>query len=52
MTLHLRPPGRGNWRVVVLTIEHSRNCPLPLEFHRNQRVVLAGHVLRVSKVMP
>lgn len=50
--LILRPPGRGNWKPVVLRVEQGRNSPLPLEFHRNQRVELGGHVFRVSKVMP
>lgn len=52
MTLVLRPPGRGNWKPVVIAIELGRNCPLPLEFHRDQRVELGGHVFRVSKVLP
>jgi hypothetical protein len=50
--LVLRPPGRGNWKPVLLRVEHSRNSPLPLEFYRNQRVELGGHVFRVAKVMP
>lgn len=50
--LLLRPFGRGNWKPVLLRVEQSRNSPLPLEFHVNQRVVLGGHVFRVSKVMP
>jgi hypothetical protein len=52
MTLILRPPGRGNWKPVTLTVSQCRNSPLPLEFHVNQRVTLAGHVLRIAKVLP
>lgn len=51
-TVVLRPPGKGNWTPVVVRVEQSRNAPLPLEFHRNQRVQIGGHVLRVAKVMP
>lgn len=50
--LVLRPPGRGNWKPVLLHIDQSRNCPLPLEFHVNQRVELGGYVFRVCKVLP
>jgi hypothetical protein len=52
VTLVLRPPGRGNWKPVVLRIDQSRNTPLPLEFHRGQRVELGGHVFRVVGVQP
>jgi hypothetical protein len=52
VTLILRPIGRGNWKPVLLRVEHSKNCPLPLEFHVDQRVTLAGHVLRIAKVLP
>lgn len=50
--LVLRPLGRGNWSPVLLRVEQSRNSPLPLEFHVNQRVEFGGHVFRVAKVMP
>lgn len=50
--LLLRPPGRGNWKPVLLTVDASRNSPLPLQFHVNQRVELGGLVFRVAKVMP
>lgn len=52
MTLTLRPPGRGNWTPVLLVVDEGRNCPLPLEFHVNQRVELGGHVFRIAKVTP
>lgn len=50
--LVLRPCGRGNWKPVLLRIEQGRNSPLPLEFHRNQRVELGGYVFRVCQVLP
>lgn len=52
MKLLLRPPGRGNWRPVLLTVDAGRNSPLPLEFHVNQRVSLGGHAFRVARVLP
>jgi len=52
VTLVLRPLGRGNWKPVLLRVEISRNCPLPLEFHVNQCVLLGGQFFRVAKVMP
>ena len=51
MTLLLRPPGRGNWRPVLLRVE-GWHAPLPLEFAINQRVVLAGREFRIARVMP
>ena len=52
MILILRPPGRGNWKAVVLAFEQSKHSPLPLEVHRGMRVQFGGHVFRVSKVLP
>lgn len=46
-----RPPGRGNWATLVLTVE-GRRAPLPLEVHVGQLVTIAGKVFRVCKVMP
>jgi hypothetical protein len=52
LTLTLRPPGRGAWTPVVLTLEQSKHAPLPLEVHVGQRWVLGGRVFRVAKVQP
>lgn len=51
MTLVLRPPGRGNWKPVVVTIDDSRHAPRPLEVVRGMRMVLAGQVFRVARVL-
>lgn len=52
MTLVLRPVGRGNWTPVLLAITDSKHAPLPLEVFRGQRVNVAHHVFRISKVLP
>lgn len=52
MTLHLRPPGRGNWTPLVLIVSPGKNSPLPLEFYVGQRMDIAGHVFRVAKLLP
>ena len=51
MIVILRPPGRGNWKPVVMTIEASRHAPLPLYVAPGQRIEIGGQVLRVVKVM-
>jgi hypothetical protein len=51
VTLILRPPGRGNWTPVVVTIAQSRHAPVPLEFHVGQRVEFGGQMLRVCAVL-
>jgi hypothetical protein len=50
--LILRPPGRGNWKPVVLAVTESKHSPLPLELHRGMPVVLGAQQFRVSKVLP
>ncbi len=52
MILILRPPGRGNWAAMVVSVDQSKHCPLPLEFHVGQRLVMAGRTFRISRVMP
>jgi hypothetical protein len=52
VTLILRPPGRGAWTPVVLTVENSRHAPLPLEVFVGQRWTLGGKVFRISEVRP
>ena len=51
MTVILRPPGRGNWAPVVMTIEPSRHAPLPLYVLPGQLVTIAGQVLRVVRML-
>lgn len=51
MTVILRPPGRGNWRPVVLQVAGGSRLA-PLDFYVGQRVLLGGQHLRVSKVIP
>jgi hypothetical protein len=51
MTLILRPPGRGNWTPVVLTLEQSRHSPKPLLVKVGERVPLGGQVFRVARVL-
>lgn len=52
MTLILRPPGRGNWRIVTLVVTGDPHLPPPMYFARGQRIELGGMVFRVAKVMP
>lgn len=54
MTLLLVPIGRGNWTPMRLEIPRQRNeVPLvPIETRVGQRVVVAGRVFRISKVLP
>ncbi len=51
MTVILRPPGRGNWQPVVLTIAQSKNSPLPLYVEPGQIVNIGGQNLRVVAVL-
>ena len=51
MTLVLKPPGRGKWSPVLVTIEPSRNAPLPLYVARGQRVQIGGQTFRVAQVL-
>jgi hypothetical protein len=50
MTLTLRPPGRGNWKPVILRVEGARACPLLVR--AGQRINLGGQEFRISKVLP
>jgi hypothetical protein len=50
VTLLLRPPGRGNWQLVVVTIEGLRNAPLPIVFARGQRIEFGGLPFRIVGV--
>jgi hypothetical protein len=52
VTLILRPPGRGNWKPIVLSFAASKHSPLPLEVFAGQRVTISTHVFRVAKVLP
>lgn len=45
-----RPPGRGNWAPVVLTVEGKRASPLLIR--AGQRFTLGGLVLRIARVVP
>lgn len=51
MTLVLKPPGRGKWTPVLLTITPSKHAPLPMYVARGQQVLIAGQVFRVAQVM-
>lgn len=51
MTVILRPPGRGNWQPVVLTIAQSKNSPLPLYVEPGQILHIGGQALRVVAVL-
>jgi hypothetical protein len=51
VTLILRPPGRGNWTPVVLTVQQSRHAPRPLDFYVWQIVDIGGQRLRVVAVL-
>jgi len=47
LILECRPPGRGNWRLVVITIE----CPADMfRFLPNSRIVIGDYVLRIVRV--
>jgi hypothetical protein len=48
--LILRPVGRGNWAVTVLSIEGKRAAPMLVR--RGDRLPLGGVVYRVAKVLP
>lgn len=50
--LILRPPGRGNWKPLVLAITESKHSPLPMEVYRGLRVQIGAAAFRVSKVLP
>lgn len=51
MTLLCRPPGRGNWRIVVVTVMGIGDL---YRFRRNQRFVVGDPalVLRIVEVLP
>lgn len=51
MKLILRPPGRGNWATVVLTVE-GRRAPPPMFFAVGQKLVLGGQTFKVARVQP
>lgn len=50
MTLHLRPVGRGRWRLAVMTLTSDRAAPYAVKV--GDRFPLAGIVWRVVKVLP
>lgn len=49
MILLCRPPGRGNWRLVTVTIDFEPN---PLFVRRGARVDIAGRILRIVEIRP
>lgn len=51
MTLILRPPGRGNWATVILTIEgrHAAECAM---FKIGDPFQLGRQVFRIAGVVP
>ena len=49
MTLLCRPPGRGNWRLVAISIDFEPN---PLFVRRGQLVTIGDRVLRIVEVRP
>lgn len=51
MVLITKPPGRGNWAIVVISVAQSRNAPLPLEFHIGQRINFGERLLRVVAIL-
>lgn len=50
MIVVFRPPGRGNWHPVVITVQQSRHAPRPLDFFVGQVVDFAGQRLRVVAI--
>lgn len=50
MILILRPPGRGNWKATVLSLDGPH--VEPLLFRVGSRIELAGLIFRVCKVIP
>ena len=50
MTLVLRPPGRGCWTPVVITIEQSKHAPMPLFFRVGQTLEIGGQTLVVRQI--
>ena len=50
MTLILRPPGRGAWSPVIVTID-GRHA-VPLGFKRGDDFPLGGVIFKISKVLP
>ena len=50
MTLILRPPGRGNWTPLHVSIEGKRAAPLLVRV--GQLLPLGGVLFRISKVLP
>jgi hypothetical protein len=51
MTLVLKPPGRGRWSPVLVTIQPSKNAPPPMYVACGQRVQLGGQTYRVAQVL-
>jgi hypothetical protein len=50
MILILRPPGRGNWKPITVTVEGDRAHPLFIQV--GQRLFLGGRTFRICKVIP
>lgn len=50
MILILRPPGRGNWAPLFVTIEGKRTAPLFIR--AGQKWFIGGQTFRICKVMP
>jgi hypothetical protein len=50
MTLILRPPGRGNWAALTITVNGKRAAPMLIR--AGQRMMLGGMVFRIAKVLP
>lgn len=50
MTLHLRPVGRGRWRLAVFTLISDRAAPFTVKV--GDRFPLGGITWRVVAVLP
>jgi hypothetical protein len=47
--LVLRPPGRGNWQPLIVTIEGRRLAPLLVRV--GQQLPIGGQIYRIAKVL-
>lgn len=50
MTLHLRPVGRGRWRLAVWTIQSDRATPYTVKV--GDRITMGDIIWRVVSVLP
>ncbi len=47
--LILRPPGRGNWSPLIVSVEGKRAAPLLVR--KGQTLALGGVVFRIARVL-